>query len=210
MTEGASEYGIRISRVFDAPRERVWREWTEPARFADWYGGPQCEVPLDSVSMDVRPGGKWRLTMFAPPDRRRIDWKGEYLEVVAPERLIFTVSDQRGDDAYELVKVVLTPLGDERTEMLFEQRGSMSPEQYERATKIIQENRDTLVHLADALLEHESLDSVQIRRIVAGLTIDEAESSTANSDEPPQLTEPAVRPLKPILPPITGSNPAPA
>jgi uncharacterized protein YndB with AHSA1/START domain len=134
MTEGASEYGIRINRVFDAPRERVWREWTEPERFADWYGGPQCEVPLDSVSMDVRPGGKWRLTMFAPPDRRRIDWKGEYLEVVAPERLIFTVSDQRGDDAYELVKVVLTPLGDERTEMLFEQRGSMSPEQYERAT----------------------------------------------------------------------------
>src|SRR6476619_5059174 len=125
---------IRISRVFYAPRERVWREWTEPERFADWYGGPQCEVPRDSVSMDVRPGGNWRLTMFAPPDRRRIDWKGEYLEVVAPERLIFTVSDQRGDDAYELVKVVLTPLGDERTEMLFEQRGSMSPEQYERAT----------------------------------------------------------------------------
>jgi hypothetical protein len=51
---------------------------------------------------------------------------------------------------------------------------------------------------------------VQIRRIVAGLTIDEAESPTANSEEPPQLTEPAVRPLKPILPPITGSNPAPA
>jgi uncharacterized protein YndB with AHSA1/START domain len=109
MTDGANEYGIRISRVFDAPRERVWREWTEPERFADWYGGPQCEVPLDSVSMDVRPGGKWQLTMFAPPDRRRIDWKGEYLEVAAPERLVFTVSDQPSDDAFELVTVVLTP-----------------------------------------------------------------------------------------------------
>src|ERR1700759_2216679 len=134
MTEGASEYGIRISRVFDAPRERGWGEWTEPERFADWYGGPQCEAPLGSGWRGVRPGGKWRLTMFAPPDRRRIDWKGEYLEVVAPERLIFTVSDPRGEDAYELVKVVLTALGDERTEMHFEQRGSMSPEQYERAT----------------------------------------------------------------------------
>ena len=90
MTDGANEYGIRISRVFDASRERVWREGTEPERFADWYGGPQCEVPLDSVSMDVRPGGKWRLTMFAPPDRRRIDWKGEYLEVVPGERLVST------------------------------------------------------------------------------------------------------------------------
>jgi uncharacterized protein YndB with AHSA1/START domain len=133
MTHGASEYGIRLSRVFDAPRERVWREWTEPERFADWYGGAQCEVPLDSVSMDVRPGGKWRLTMFAPPDRRRIDWKGEYLEVVAPERLVLTVSDQPRDDAFELITVVLTQLGDARTEMHFEQRGSMSPEQYERA-----------------------------------------------------------------------------
>ena len=135
MTQGASEYGIRISRVFDAPPERVWREWTEPERFADWYGGPQCEVPLDSVSMDVRRGGKWQLTMFAPPDRRRIDWKGEYLEVAAPERLVFTVSDQPGDDAFELVTVAFTPVDGERTEMLFEQRGSMSPEQYERAAK---------------------------------------------------------------------------
>jgi uncharacterized protein YndB with AHSA1/START domain len=134
MTEGASEYGIRISREFDAPRERVWKEWTEPERFADWYGGPQCEIPLDSVSMDVRPGGKWQLTMFAPPSGRRIDWKGEYLEVVPPERLVFTVSDQPGDEAFELVTVELTDLGDQRTQMHFEQRGSMSPEQYERAT----------------------------------------------------------------------------
>ena len=134
MTQGASEYGIRISRVFDAPRERVWKEWTQPECFADWYGGPQCEVPLDSVSMDVRAGGKWQLTMFAPPGRRRIDWEGEYLEVVAPERLVFTVSDQPGAGAFEVVTVVLTDLGDKRTEMRFEQRGSMSPEQYERAT----------------------------------------------------------------------------
>jgi uncharacterized protein YndB with AHSA1/START domain len=47
---------------------------------------------------------------------------------------VFTVTDQPGDDAFELVTVELTDLGDGRTEMLFEQRGSMSPEQYERAT----------------------------------------------------------------------------
>ena len=55
---GASEYGVRITRVFDAPRERVWSEWTEPASFADWFGGRECEVPLTSVSMDVRPGAR--------------------------------------------------------------------------------------------------------------------------------------------------------
>jgi uncharacterized protein YndB with AHSA1/START domain len=131
---GADEYGIRITRVFDAPRERVWEEWTTPESFADWYGGPQCEVPLDSVSMEVRQGGRWRLTMYVPPDRRRIDWRGEYLEVEPPERLVFTVNDDPSIDAYETVTVVLSDLGDGRTEMLFEQRGGMSPEQYARAT----------------------------------------------------------------------------
>jgi uncharacterized protein YndB with AHSA1/START domain len=129
----AESAGITITRVFDSPRERVWREWTEPERFADWFGGSESEVPLASVSMDVRPGGSWRLTMFAGPGRREISWKGEYREVVAPERLVFTVSDQPGEDAYELVTVVLTDLGGGRTEMRFEQRGGLPPEVYERA-----------------------------------------------------------------------------
>src|SRR5919204_1518391 len=111
----AEQPGITITRVFDAPRERVRREWTEPERFADWFGGPESEVPLPTVSMDVRPGGSWRLTMYAQPGRREIRWKGEYREVVAPERLVFTVSDQPDGDAYELCTVVLTDLGDGRT-----------------------------------------------------------------------------------------------
>jgi uncharacterized protein YndB with AHSA1/START domain len=127
-----AEAGISITRVFAAPRERVWQEWTEPERFADWFGGPQSEVPLSTVSMDVRPGGRWRLTMFAEPGRREIRWKGEYKEVVAPERLVFTVSDQP-DETYELVTVVLNDLGDGRTEMLFSQSGGLSAEVYERA-----------------------------------------------------------------------------
>jgi uncharacterized protein YndB with AHSA1/START domain len=64
--------GITITRVFDAPRERVWKEWTEPKRFADWFGGSKSEVPPSTVSMDVRPGGSWRATMFADPGRREI------------------------------------------------------------------------------------------------------------------------------------------
>jgi len=84
-------------------------------------------------------------------------------------------------------------------------------EQYERATKIIQENRDTLVRLAEALLEHESLDGVQIRRIVAGLPLDDAGDSIAPSvQQELPVKEPSTKPLKPILPPITGGTPAPA
>jgi uncharacterized protein YndB with AHSA1/START domain len=131
--DGAAEQGMTITRVFDAPREEVWKEWTEPERFADWYGGSEAEVPVSTVSMDVREGGSWRATMFAA--RGEIQWKGEYREVVEPERLVFTVSDRPGEDAYELVTVILTDLGDGRTEMLLQQRGHMSPEQYTRASQ---------------------------------------------------------------------------
>jgi cell division protease FtsH len=60
------------------------------------------------------------------------------------------------------------------------------------------------------LLERESLDGVQIRRVVAGLSLDDDSPPASNDDERPQLKEPAAKPLKPILPPITGSNPATA
>lgn len=129
----AENDGIAITRIFDAPRERVWREWTEPEPFADWFGGGEAEIPLSTVAMDVRPGGSWRATMFAGPERREIRWKGEYREVVAPERLVFTISDQPGDDAFELIIVVLRDTGDGRTEMQFQQLGRMSAEQYKAA-----------------------------------------------------------------------------
>jgi cell division protease FtsH len=84
--------------------------------------------------------------------------------------------------------------------------------QYERAKAIIEDNRDTMVRLAECLLERESLDGVQIRRIVAGLTLDDAQPVTDEGGDEgrPQLKEPSVKSLKPILPPITGGNPAPA
>jgi uncharacterized protein YndB with AHSA1/START domain len=125
----AEQAGFSLTRVFNAPRERVWREWTEPERFADWFGGTQCEVPLDSVEMDVRQDGAWRLTMLI--DSRPVGWHGTYLEVVEPERLVLTFSDEPGDERAELVTVELVDLGDGRTEMRFEQRGHMRPDEYE-------------------------------------------------------------------------------
>jgi uncharacterized protein YndB with AHSA1/START domain len=128
-----SDEGFRMVRVFDAPRERVWREWTEPEAFADWWGGAETEVPVSSVAMDVRPGGSWRATMFAGPARTEIQWEGEYREVVEPERLVFTVTDTPGNPERDVVTVVLTDLGDGRTEMVLEQRDHMTAPQYQRA-----------------------------------------------------------------------------
>ncbi|MDQ2937142.1 MAG: ATP-dependent zinc metalloprotease FtsH [Acidobacteriota bacterium] len=84
--------------------------------------------------------------------------------------------------------------------------------QYDRAKSIIHDNRDVMIRLAECLLERESLDGVEIRRVVAGLPLDEAQPVTdlGGDEGRPQLKEPTAKPLKPILPPITGGNPAPA
>jgi cell division protease FtsH len=80
-------------------------------------------------------------------------------------------------------------------------------EQYERARQIILEHRDALERLAQELLLRETLDAVQIRRIVAGLPIED--EGPAPRTEPGKAAEKEPV-LKPILPPITGSNPATA
>jgi cell division protease FtsH len=83
--------------------------------------------------------------------------------------------------------------------------------QFERAKAIIEENRETMIRLAEVLLERESLDGVEIRRIVAGLPLDENPPVESGGDQDrPQLKEPTAKPLKPILPPIAGGNPQPA
>ena len=125
--------GLLITRVFDAPRERVWREWTTPEAFADWYGGPDFPIPVESVSMDLRPGGTWRATMLFEGERE-VQWEGEYVEVAEPERLSFTVTDEPGNPDRDLVTVELRDLGDGRTEMQMTQTGGgLPPEGYEQA-----------------------------------------------------------------------------
>jgi uncharacterized protein YndB with AHSA1/START domain len=69
--------------------------------------------------------------MFFGPHRREINWRGTFLEVEEPQRLVFTVTDQPEDDRVDVVTVTLGDVGDGRTEMRVEQRGWMEPEQYE-------------------------------------------------------------------------------
>lgn len=129
----SSEAGIAITRVFEAPRALVFKAWTEPERFAQWFGGRDAEVPPETVSMDVRPGGEWKATMLAGPERGEIPWHGSFKEVEEPSRLELTLSD-RPTEEYELITVVFNDLGDGRTEMVFEQTGGhMDAAGYEQA-----------------------------------------------------------------------------
>ena len=77
---------IVTSRVFDAPRELVFQAWTKPEHIVNWWGPKGFSTKI--FSMDVRPGGVWRLVMRGPDGR---DYHNHivFLEVVEPERLVF-------------------------------------------------------------------------------------------------------------------------
>ena len=77
-----------IVRWFDAPRELVFKAWTEPALMAQWWGPNRFTNPV--CDMDVRPGGAYRIVMRSP-DGIDYPMNGVYREVVAPERLAYTV-----------------------------------------------------------------------------------------------------------------------
>ena len=83
---------LTVSRVVDAPRELVWRAFTEPEHLAGFWGGPGITVPVESVTMDVRPGGSFELTMVAP-DGAEYPNRGEYVEVAKPSRIVLTEPD---------------------------------------------------------------------------------------------------------------------
>lgn len=86
-----------ITRTLAAPRDLVFAAITEPQHFAVWFGTAAVEVPQDSLTMDVRPGGAFRAVMLLP-DGNRIQWAGEYVEVDPPSHLAMTLSDD--PDAY--------------------------------------------------------------------------------------------------------------
>jgi uncharacterized protein YndB with AHSA1/START domain len=114
MPDAATSRRIHLTRVYDAPRELVWRAWTEPERLAAWWGKRGWSTPVESVTMDVRPGGAFRLTSISDADGTEMPMDAVYREVVAPERLVFA---RAGSDA--LATLTLTDLGDGRTEQVF-------------------------------------------------------------------------------------------
>ena len=88
-TATADEQGIAITRWFNAPRELVYAAWTEPAHFAHWFGTAAVDVPVDSVSFDLRVGGRWAAKMvFTEPQPMEMPWSGEFLEVTGHRRIV--------------------------------------------------------------------------------------------------------------------------
>lgn len=120
-SEAANAREITIRRVFDAPREQVWKAWTEPEQLSRWWGARGWSAPLGEIRMDVRAGGEFRVLGVRDADGARMPTVGVYREVVAPERLVFAEAVDEGCPESEgaVGTVTLTDLGDGRTEMVF-------------------------------------------------------------------------------------------
>src|SRR5438874_5452429 len=59
----AADQEVLITRIFDAPREEVFRAWTDPDEVAVWYGPEHMDTPREKIHIDLRVGGRYELTM---------------------------------------------------------------------------------------------------------------------------------------------------
>lgn len=86
---------IRASRVLDAPRERVFDAWTDPAHISNWWG-PRG-FTTTTAKMDLRPGGEWRFVMHGPDGR---DYPNciVYIEIDRPARLVYRHAGEAGTE----------------------------------------------------------------------------------------------------------------
>lgn len=117
---------LRMRRTFKAPRERVFRAWTDPEKLARWWGPETRTCPF--AELDPRPGGRWRTCMRAEDGAE--NWvQGVYREVDPPARLVFTWAwEDNGVPGHEtLVTIEFHDRGDE-TEMVFTHEGFATEE----------------------------------------------------------------------------------
>ncbi len=104
---------IRIERVFNAPRERVWRAMTDPKLVAQWWGRGNTLV---IERMEVERGGHWRFVEHSAEGVH--GFEGRYREIVPPERVVHTF-EWDGMPGYVAVETVtLEDLGDGRTKVV--------------------------------------------------------------------------------------------
>src|SRR5271165_4739929 len=76
-----------LTRLIDAPREKIFRAWTDPALLKQWFAPLPYTTPI--AELDVRPGGR-NVIVMRDPDGREFPNRGVYLEIIENERLVFT------------------------------------------------------------------------------------------------------------------------
>jgi uncharacterized protein YndB with AHSA1/START domain len=113
MNATPAEHDLTISKLVRAPRERIWKAWTDPGLLARWW----CPKPWTTEvrAFDLRPGGAFH-TFMRGPDGGTSDNPGSFLEIVPLARIVFTsvlVADWRPADAPWMPFTAIVTLADE-------------------------------------------------------------------------------------------------
>jgi uncharacterized protein YndB with AHSA1/START domain len=128
MTDQAPAAGeLTYTRVFDAPRELVFRCMLEPEHLTHFWGPAGVSTPLETIKVDARPGGVFETVMVNDSDGSRYPTRAVYVEIAEPERIAWT---EPGSGV--TTTSIFRDLGGERTELQIRQanapEGYRSPE----------------------------------------------------------------------------------
>lgn len=130
MTVGPSSLTLHLERVLLAPRERVFAACVEADQLGEWWGPAGFTVA--SVDLDVRDGGRYRITM-QPPEGEAFHLSGRYSQVDPPRRLVFTFEweEPDPDDRETLVTLTFLDHGEGGTQVVVEQGSFATQARYQ-------------------------------------------------------------------------------
>lgn len=118
MTPTTESGELTYTRIYDAPRELVFECMTTPEHLTHFWGPTGVSTPLESITVDLRPGGAFETVMVVDATGERHPMRGVFVEVDPPARLAWTEADVEGGMT---TTSTFTDLGDGRTEVFVHQ-----------------------------------------------------------------------------------------
>ena len=126
MNDTSTNLGeVSYTRIYDAPRELVFRCMIEPEHLTHFWGPVGVTTPFENITVEARPGGRFETTMVNDANGEEYPMRAVYVEIVEPERIVFTEPDVEGGMT---TSITFTDLGDGRTECFTHQTNV--PEMY--------------------------------------------------------------------------------
>ena len=123
MSDAQALGELTVTRVFDAPRDLVFRCMIEPEHLTHFWGPVGVSTPIENITIDPRPGGTFDTIMVNDSDGAEYPSHGVFVEVVAPERLVW-----REPDVGMITSATFVQLDNGRTEVRIHQTNV--PEQF--------------------------------------------------------------------------------
>ena len=119
MSDTSTNLGeVTYTRVYDAPRELVFRCMTQPAHLTHFWGPVGVTTPIDNITIELRPGGVFETIMVNDEDGEEYPMRGVFVEVVENEKLVWS---EPGVEGGMTTSMTLTDLGNGRTEAFVHQ-----------------------------------------------------------------------------------------